>query len=134
MSHPVRDLAIAFTDAHELTLPRLTGRYRFTDREVKAYVFPQTWPTAAHGFDQPGGATPTEVYTIVVLATIGYAAAVYFAGELAYGVNLKDGAVLDHFLAALRSRDIPSCRDAKERYGAAYLSPLPARRPRRVAR
>lgn len=133
MSHPVRDLAIAFTDAHEETLPRLTDRSRFTDREVKAYLFPQTWPTTALGFDQPGEVIATDGYTIVVLARIEYAAAVYFGCDLGYAVILKDKPVLDHFLASLRERAIPSCREAKELYGASYVEPVPLRRSQRRA-
>jgi hypothetical protein len=130
MSQPVRELALAYTDAHEETLPRITGRYRFTDREVKAYVFPQTWPTTAHGLRHPGESVPTEVYTIVILATIEYAAAIYFAGSLAYGVNLKDKQVLNHFLAALRAREMPSSVEAQQRYGGSFVMPRPVRRPR----
>lgn len=129
MSHPVRDLALAFTDAHEATLPRVTGRFRFTDREVKAYVFPQSWAG-----DAPGGAAPNEVYTVVMLATLEYAAAVYFGGALAYAVDLKDKQVLEHFLESLRTRLMPSSNEARERYGASYYAPQPRRAKRRLAR
>lgn len=134
MSHPVRDFARAFADAHDQMLPRITGRFRFSDSEVRAFLFPQLWPTSSHGFDSPGEEVPTEAYTIVILATIEYAAVVYINGEVAYGLCLKDKAVREHFLPALKRRDVPSCAGAKTLYGESYFAADKRRAPRRPKR
>ena len=90
---PLNAMAMAVCRALDRDLPPLKHKRRDgsemerrpTSDEVEVYQFPQGWGSTALGFGGIGGQAMTAADTTVI--TSGDAAAVYFAGRLAYVVQ-----------------------------------------------
>ena len=79
--------------------------------DCQVFVFPQTWPSTALGFDRPGEQQPTTAYTVVVKGPAGDAC-IYFAGALAYNLATTN----ESFDEAVRQQRLLPANQAGQHY------------------
>jgi hypothetical protein len=95
---------------------------RPTIEDCEVFMFPQIWRSTALGLGGMGCSSPRQANTVVIVCRKAHAASVYFAGQHAYTVNLKDPAVLRKLNDDIRDRRIASRKDAIEHYASGSVA------------
>jgi hypothetical protein len=85
-------------------------------------VFEQVWPSTALGFGGIGGHAVTTAETVVIKDSVLGAYAVYFAGQHAYDVDIRD-AKIRLFRQDLKKHELASVQQATKDYPV-ILDPL----------
>jgi len=106
-------------------LPKVVEERRPADEDLDVFMFPQVWGSTALGFGGMGGSSPRQANTVVVMCRKVQAAAIYFAGEHAYTVDLKDSNVHKQLHDDIRDRRVPSRSEATQRYASHQAGALP---------
>jgi len=98
------------------TLPTITEEKRSSQENLDVYMFPQICDSTAPGFGDAGSASIRKTNTVVVVCDRCHTAAVYFAGQHAYNVDLTDEVNQNRLYGDIQDRMVASQADALWRY------------------
>lgn len=100
------------------TLPKVIEDVRPNLEDFDVFMYPQMWGSTALGFGGMGGASIRQANTVAIVCRKVRTAAIYFAGQHAYNVDLTDPTVQKRLNDDIRDRRIASRTEALERYKA----------------